>query len=407
MKTVQEHKNGQCTMYNVQWRNVKLGDICAPSSEKYNPLTENDFSFCIEMENINQESGTINGKSDITKLLSLKNRFHKGEVLYGKLRPYLRKYWLSDCEGACSTEIWVLKSVDGIDNQFLFYLFQSDFINKIANLSSGTKMPRADWSFMKNQQLFIPFKNNKPDLPAQRRIAAILVSADKVIDSTRRLIEKYKKMKQGMMEELLKPKEGWKMVKLGECLKQKPDYGINAPAVPYDNHLPTYLRITDITEDGYYSKKDIVSVASQDALKYVMEKGDLVFARTGASTGKTYLYDPKDGMLVFAGFLIRVRTDENVLLPEFFKYQTQTPQYKNWIAANSMRTGQPGINGNEYEAYPVSIPYKNDKPDLPEQRRIAAILSGIDAKIATEEKVLEKYEKVKKGLMERLLKTDL
>ena len=134
-----------------------------------------------------------------------------------------------------------------------------------------------------------------------------------------------------------------------------------------------------------------------------MEKGDLVFARTGASTGKTYLYDSQDGMLVFAGFLIRVRTNENVLLPEFFKYQTQTPQYKNWIAANSMRTGQPGINGNEYEEFSVPIPYKNDKPDLVEQRRIAAILSGIDAKIAAEEKVLEKYEKVKKGLLERLL----
>lgn len=211
MMTEQEHNNGQ-------WKKVKLGDVCAPSSEKYNPLTENDFLSCIEMENINQESGTINGKSDITKLLSLKNKFHRGEVLYGKLRPYLRKYWLSDCEGVCSTEIWVLKSAEGIDNQFLFYLFQSDFINKIANLSSGTKMPRADWAFMKNQQLFIPFKNNKPDLSAQRRIAAILASADKVIAATQKTIAKYKQMKQGMMEDLLKPKEGWKMVKLGEVV---------------------------------------------------------------------------------------------------------------------------------------------------------------------------------------------
>lgn len=291
------------------------------------------------------------------------------------------------------------------DPKFASYLFRSEELRKKISLfaqgSTRYNLPK--------QQMFEKLFISYPEcLSAQRRIAAILASADKVIAATQKTIAKYKQIKRGMMEELFNEQctmnnVQWKKVRLGGCLKQKPDYGINAPAVPYDNHLPTYLRITDITEDGYYSKKDIVSVASQDALKYVMEEGDLVFARTGASTGKTYLYNSKDGMLVFAGFLIRVRTDETVLLPEFFKYQTQTPQYKNWIAANSMRTGQPGINGNEYETYPVSIPYKNGEPDIAEQRRIAAILSGIDAKIAAEEKVLEKYEKVKRGLMERLL----
>lgn len=185
------------------WKMVRLGEVCEPSSEKYNPLTENDFSFCIEMENINQESGTINGKSDITKLLSLKNKFCKGEVLYGKLRPYLRKYWLSDCDGACSTEIWVLRSAEYIDNQFLFYLFQSDYINRIANLSSGTKMPRADWEFMKKQELCIPYKNNKPDLTEQRRIATILSGIDAKIAAEEKVLEKYEKVKKGLMEKLL------------------------------------------------------------------------------------------------------------------------------------------------------------------------------------------------------------
>jgi type I restriction enzyme S subunit len=291
------------------------------------------------------------------------------------------------------------------DPKFASYLFRSEELRKKISLfaqgSTRYNLPKQQMF----EKLFISYPAS---LSAQRHIAAILASADKVIAATQKTIAKYKQIKQGMMEELFNEQctmnnVQWRKVKLGECLKQKPDYGINAPAVPYDNNLPTYLRITDITEDGYYSKKDIVSVSSLDVLKYVMEEGDLVFARTGASTGKTYLYNPQDGMLVFAGFLIRVRTDENKLLPEFFKYQTQTPQYKNWIAANSMRTGQPGINGNEYEEFSVPIPFKNDKPDLAEQRRIATILSGIDAKIAAEEKVLEKYEKVKKGLMERLL----
>lgn len=185
------------------WKLVKLGEVCEPSSEKYNPLTENVFQYCIEMENINQESGTINGKSDIAKLLSLKTKFHKGDVLYGKLRPYLRKYWLADFDGACSTEIWVLKNAENIEKQFLFYLFQSEYINKIANLSSGTKMPRADWKFMREQNLYIPYQNDIPDLSLQRRIASILSGIDKKIESEEKVLEKYKKIKKGLMEKLL------------------------------------------------------------------------------------------------------------------------------------------------------------------------------------------------------------
>lgn len=188
------------------WKKVRLGEVCEPSSEKYNPLTENTFQYCIEMENINQESGTINGKSDITKLLSLKTKFHKGEVLYGKLRPYLKKYWLADFDGACSTEIWVLKKSENIDNQFLFYLFQSDCINRIANQSSGTKMPRADWKFMEKQTVSIPFKNDKPDLTEQRRIAAILSGIDAKIAAEEKVLEKYEKVKKGLMERMLEEK---------------------------------------------------------------------------------------------------------------------------------------------------------------------------------------------------------
>lgn len=392
--------NNEFLTMKTEWVHKKLGEIgeiitgSTPPTNKleywngeysfYSPADFDDNVYCCKTERTVTKAGMNVGRCIPANAIMVACIASIGKIA------------LSKTEGITNQQINTIVPNEEYDYKFLYYLLLQNAM-AIKNKAAQTTIP------IINKEDFSSLEFSVPSLDTQRRIAAILSSADKVIDSTRRLIEKYKKMKQGMMEDLLKPKEGWKMVRLGECLKQKPDYGINAPAVPYDNNLPTYLRITDITEDGYYSKKDIVSVSSQDALKYVMDEGDLVFARTGASTGKTYLYNPQDGMLVFAGFLIRVRTDENKLLPEFFKYQTQTPQYKNWIAANSMRTGQPGINGNEYEEFTVPIPYKNDKPDLSEQRRIAAILSGIDAKIAAEEKVLEKYEKVKKGMMERML----
>ena len=363
--------------HNVQWKKVKLGDVCHPSNEKYNPLSEHEFQFCVEMENINQESGNLNGRSDISKLLSLKNKFQKGDVLYGKLRPYLKKFWLADYDGVCSTEIWVLKNADYIDNQFLFYLFQSENINRIANFSSGTKMPRADWQFMAKQDVDIPFENGNPSLPAQRRIAAILSSADKVIEQTRQLISKYKSIKQGLMEDLLKPKEGWKKVKLGECCEDifsgknttRQDFG---KYVVYGSTGPI----------GY----------SED---YEYDFDAVLVARVGANAGLVNkvsgLYDVSDNTLI-------IKILKNIDL-NYLYYLLIHLNLNQFIFGS----GQPLVTAGLLKKIETPIPYKNDKPDLAEQRRIAKTLSGIDRKIEAEEKVLEKYEKIKKGLMERLL----
>ncbi len=193
--------------------------------------------------------------------------------------------------------------------------------------------------------------------------------------------------------------EDWKGKKLGECILQDPDYGINAPAVNYNENLPVYLRITDITEDGKFSKKNLASVKNINSINYFLGKGDLVFARTGASVGKTYLYNQNDGKLVFAGFLIRVKVNPNILLPEFFKYNTQTRYYKNWIITNSTRTGQPGINGVEYKNLKIPLP-----PTRAEQTAIATALSDMDALIEGLEKLLVKKRNIKQGAMQELLK---
>ena len=100
--------------------------------------------------------------------------------------------------------------------------------------------------------------------------------------------------------------EDWEVAAIGEHLQHSPRYGINAPAIPFDLRLPTYLRITDITEDGRLNEDTKVSVDNPLSGNYKLRCGDIVFARTGASVGKSYLYKPNDGELIFAGFLIQV-----------------------------------------------------------------------------------------------------
>ena len=191
--------------------------------------------------------------------------------------------------------------------------------------------------------------------------------------------------------------EDWDVLPLGECLVSRPSYGINAAAVPYSDALPVYIRITDISEDGRFSPDKLVSVKSEQAGNYYLSDGDIVFARTGASVGKSYRYDPKDGALVFAGFLIRVRPDANKLLPAFAAAYVTTGNYWRWVRLMSMRSGQPGINGNEYSQLPIPLPL------LPEQRAIAKALNDVDELLATLDQMIGKKRDLKQAAMQQLL----
>ncbi len=192
--------------------------------------------------------------------------------------------------------------------------------------------------------------------------------------------------------------EDWKVASVGQCLRRAPSYGINAAAISFDFRFPTYLRITDITEDGRFSEANKSSVDHPATASYLLEPGDVVFARTGASVGKSYLYDPKDGRLVFAGFLIRLSTDPDRLVPAILSFYAQTRPYWNWVKVNSMRTGQPGINGREYASLPIALP-----PTKAEQEAIAAILSDMAAEIAALEVKLTKARQIKQGMIQELL----
>jgi len=192
------------------------------------------------------------------------------------------------------------------------------------------------------------------------------------------------------------PKD-WNVCPLRTHLKRSPSYGINAAAVPFDDLLPAYLRITDISENGRFVPAPRVSVRHLLAPSYFLSAGDLVFARTGASVGKSYLYDPCDGPLVFAGFLIRVQPDPKRLEPVFLKYYVQSQRYWDWVRTMSIRSGQPGINGQEYGSLSVPV------PEIAEQRAIAIALADVDRLLGALERLLAKKRAVKLGAMQKLL----
>lgn len=195
----------------------------------------------------------------------------------------------------------------------------------------------------------------------------------------------------------------WRVIPLGNLLLRHPEYGINAPAVPYSEQLPTYLRITDIDENGRFSSEDKCSVnASVNEGSYLAD-GDIVLARTGASVGKSYRYRVQDGRLVFAGFLIRVRPDDKKLISKLLANYLTTAFFWKWVRVTSARSGQPGINGNEYATLPVPVPFSDtEEYGLAEQQKIADCLTSLDELIAAQGRKVEALKAYKHGLMQQL-----
>ncbi len=296
------------------------------------------------------------------------------------------------------------------NNEFYEYYFNSihwyDSIRRASNTGARfDRMSITDSVFME-----IPILHPHPQ--EQQKIASCLSSLDELIAAHSDKLTALKDHKKGLMQNLF-PQEGetipkirfkefgddgeWVEKKLGNCLLQKPEYGINAPAVPYSDNLPKYIRITDISEDGKLLSNNKVSVDRDVNEDNYLNDGDIALARTGASVGKSYKYREKDGRLVFAGFLIRVRPDKNKLDSEFLFQFLSTSQYWEWVRFISVRSGQPGINGTEYASMPINLP-----PTIHEQQKIASCLSALDELISFQTDKIEQLQQHKKGMMQGL-----
>lgn len=361
-------------MNNVQWRKVKLEEVAKTfTGLTYSPNCI-DKSGTLVLRSSNIKDGQLCFEDNVFVSMDIPERaiVQENDILIcvrNGSRNLIGKCALitKDAVGMAFGAFMTVLRTNIIDPKLLLYIWQSNNIQRqVANNIGATinQITNAD---------FNRFEISYPEsLPAQRRIAAILTSADKVIAATQKTIAKYKQIKQGMMEDLLKPKEGWKMVKLGEVYNFQ--YGDGNKNPNNNGDYPIYGANGII---GGYTKFNAVD--------------SVVIGHMGEYAGSVIWANGKH-FVTYNGTITIVK-DNNSLYDRFGYFVLLNLDIKK-ICAGS---GQPFLSYDTLNKIEISI------PDLPAQRRIATILSGIDAKIAAEEKVLEKYEKVKKGLMEKLL----
>ena len=181
------------------------------------------------------------------------------------------------------------------------------------------------------------------------------------------------------------------------ALAESFNYGLNASAMEFDGENK-YIRITDIDEESHRFIQSGLTSPNTDlsnADDYLLKEGDILFARTGASVGKSYQYEPLDGKVYYAGFLIRAR-----IKPEFdssYIFQsTLTEKYKNFIKISSQRSGQPGVNAQEYASFSVSVPSRA------EQEKIGTFFKQLDDTITLHQDAIQRQQDLKKALLQKL-----
>ena len=182
--------------FDAAWQTVAFGEIASLSRDRVSPGAST--GRVIELEHLASGTGVLLGDANVADSASLKTKFAAGDVLFGKLRAYLRKFWLADRDGHASTEIWAIRARPGVAlGAFLRYVVEQDSFIESASTAYGTHMPRSDWKVVSRYELLVPPLNE------QQAISGVLRAADAEIAALDRRLESTRAIKQGMMQELL------------------------------------------------------------------------------------------------------------------------------------------------------------------------------------------------------------
>ena len=379
----------RCRGFSEPWNAIRFGDIVDEYSDRTKEEDEDILlSAAIEGMFLNSElfdhqRGASNKgykKIDMGTLVLSTQNLHLGNANvnlrfeHGMVSPAYKTYHIHDCSIGLIAE-WV-KSEKA-----------KRFFYDATTVGASVCRRNVEWDTLYDQPLYLPSEAE------QERLAAFLTALSTRIKKQQKLVEHLKKYKRGLLSSLL-DKEEWQTV-LMQDVASGFDYGMNSAATEYDGKHK-YIRITDIDESTHkYISTECVSPSDLPEAKYKVEENDILFARTGASVGKSYIYDSRDGELYYAGFLIRasVKPDFN----SYFVYlNTLTLGYQRWVVLESTRSGQPGINAEQYRNYKFKC------PPIEIQNKIANIFIHFDLKLQREQEILDYLLNYKKAMMQNI-----
>ena len=400
---------------------VPFGSVVAMIADKVTAGKDPSRPY-IGLEHIPSGGSFLLGTAPAAESISTNNQFRAGDILFGKLRPRLRKSVRVDFAGYCSTDILVLRALGSTDPAFAGLVAKSDAVLMGAiRTEEGTKMPRCSWSDLKGIRVFCPARLE------QQRIADVLTTIDEAIRQTEALIAKTQQIKAGLTRELftrgvtkdgqLRPAgthratrfgpipQGWTIGSLLDVADSSRQAILTGPfGADLGNNdfvlegVPV-LRIGNV-QTGFLDLSDLLFVTAAKARelqRYLVQDGDLLFARQGATTGRNTLATRDVEGCIINYHIIRVALDHEKCAPRFIEAAFNDEVVKRQIERDKGRGTREGINTSQLKALEVPL------APVPEQRQIGELLDVHRNDLAALEVGLLKLHDLKSGLMQDLL----
>jgi restriction endonuclease S subunit len=336
-----------------KWNKVLLGELAEEISEREDNPAESGYDRFVGLEHFVSGDLKIKQWTTTESLVSAAKVFKAGDVLFARRNAYLRRASMVDFDGICSGDAFVLReNHDKIVPGFLTFILNSDQLWDYANANAaGTMSKRVKWRDLANYSVMLPPKDQ------QAKLAELLWAADEAAERYEALAQMIQRTiktiidREMVIDSITNSKLPYKPLK--DFLKSKPQYGANSSAIPFQTGKPRYIRITDIDDEGRLVPTDKVTTDLDDYRNYLLSEGDFLFARTGNTVGKTYLYKARDGYAVYAGYLIRCILDTSKLLPEFLALFCKSTQYDDFKVKTVKVGAQPNINAEQYASMQI------------------------------------------------------
>jgi len=404
-----EFKDSPLGRIPVDWDVVRLGEVVDQRRESIQPSGEGKYNF-VGLEHIRPGETKLCEYASDEGIRSTKYRFYSGDILYGKLRPYLDKAVLVDINGICSTDLIVLTPLDRIIPEFfIYFLHTNQFIQKAVSTTSGTNHPRTSWKAISKFRLALP------PLEEQKRISEILQDVDSAIENVNKAIDVTEELKRGLMQRLLM--EGinhtefkdsplgripvdWDVVKLRDVLLLLRN-GLNAKQNK-EGRGYTVTRIETISDEkidlckcGYVS-----GISENDVENYRLVEGDILFSHINSPKhiGKTAIYEGDPDFLLHGMNLLLLRPDKSKVNPRFLIHFLRLFKARKIFWAMSKKAvNQASINQSELGSLKIFL------PSIAEQKKIAEIIDDVDRRLELLRERKFKLENIKRGLMNDLL----
>ena len=399
--------------FTDSWEQRKLGDVASSFEYGLNAAAkaydgEYKYIRITDIDDNTHEFLTDNLTSPDIDLIGADNyKLTEGDILFARTGASVGKsYIYRNSDGLVYYAGFLIRARinEEYDEEFVFQNTLTDRYNKyIAVTSQRSGQPGV------NAQEYAEFEINVPKKEEQTKIGTYFRNLDYLITLHQRKYDKLQIIKKSMLEKMF-PQNGscfpeirfkgftdsWEQRKLGDVASSF-EYGLNAAAKAYDGEYK-YIRITDIDDNTHEFLTDNLTSPDIDLIgadNYKLTEGDILFARTGASVGKSYIYRNSDGLVYYAGFLIRARINEEYD-EEFVFQNTLTDRYNKYIAVTSQRSGQPGVNAQEYAEFEINVPKKE------EQTKIGTYFRNLDYLITLHQREVEKLQNIKKSMLETM-----